>query len=42
MSARLPIFKARDIIRILKKLGFYEVRQKGAHIFFSIQTDAQR
>jgi len=34
MKDRLPTFKARDLIRILKKLGFYEARQKGAHICF--------
>ncbi len=34
MSDRLPILKARDLIRVLKKLGFDEVRQKGAHICF--------
>lgn len=35
MKERLPTFKARDLIRVLKKLGFYEVRQKGAHLCFS-------
>lgn len=34
MNKRLPIFKARDVIRILKQLGFNEVRQKGSHICF--------
>jgi len=34
MSRRLPILKARDILRALKKLGFFEVRQRGAHICF--------
>ena len=34
MSGRLPVLKARDLIRILEKLGFYKVRQKGAHICF--------
>lgn len=34
MKGRLPILKARDITRILRKLGFYEVRQKGAHVCF--------
>ena len=31
---RLPILKARDLIKILKKLGFEEMRQKGSHLFF--------
>ena len=34
MSDRLPILKAKDIVRILKILGFFEVRTKGSHIFF--------
>ncbi|MBU2578719.1 type II toxin-antitoxin system HicA family toxin, partial [Patescibacteria group bacterium] len=34
MNGRLPTLKARDVIRVLKKLGFYELRQKGAHICF--------
>ncbi|MBI5147951.1 MAG: type II toxin-antitoxin system HicA family toxin [Parcubacteria group bacterium] len=34
MSGRLPTLKARDLIRVLKKLGFEEVRQRGAHICF--------
>lgn len=31
---RLPLLKAKDLIRILNKLGFMEVRQKGSHLFF--------
>lgn len=34
MSQKLPILKARDVTRALKKLGFFEVRQKGAHVCF--------
>ncbi len=34
MSKRLPTLKARDIMRVLRKLGFYEVRQKGSHACF--------
>ena len=34
MSSMLPVLKARDIIRILKKLGFAEVRQSGSHACF--------
>jgi predicted RNA binding protein YcfA (HicA-like mRNA interferase family) len=34
MKRRLPILKVQDLIRVLKKLGFYEVRQKGSHICF--------
>ena len=28
---RLPIFKAREVIRALEKLGFSAMRQKGSH-----------
>jgi len=34
MNKRLPMIKARKLIQALKKIGFYEVRQKGAHLFF--------
>jgi len=34
MSSRLPMLKAKDIIRVLKTLGFFEIRIKGSHIFF--------
>jgi len=34
MSPRLPTLKSRDLTRVLKELGFYEVRQKGSHICF--------
>ena len=34
MTPRLPMLKARDLIRALKLLGFVPVRQTGSHIFF--------
>ncbi len=34
MGERLPMLKARDIIRALKLLSFLEIRQSGAHRFF--------
>lgn len=34
MKKRLPMLKARDVIKVLKKLGFFEIRQKGSHICF--------
>ena len=30
----LPILKTKDLVRILKRLGFQEMRQKGSHRFF--------
>lgn len=34
MSSRLSTLKARNLISALKKIGFVEARQKGAHICF--------
>lgn len=34
MGIKLPMLKARDIIRVLNLLGFKKIRQKGSHIFF--------
>lgn len=34
MSLKLPMLKAKDVIRILKILGFFEIRTRGSHIFF--------
>jgi predicted RNA binding protein YcfA (HicA-like mRNA interferase family) len=31
MSGKLPILTAREVIALLKKLGFVEVRQRGSH-----------
>lgn len=33
--SKLPLLKARQLIKILKKLGFSQVCQKGSHCFFS-------
>ncbi|MBU3925934.1 type II toxin-antitoxin system HicA family toxin [Patescibacteria group bacterium] len=30
--SKLPLFSGREIIRILEKLGYREVRQRGSHI----------
>lgn len=32
--SRLPSLRAREVISVLQKLGFYEVRQKGSHVCF--------
>lgn len=34
MSLRLPILKAREVIRVLSSLGFRKTRQSGSHAFF--------
>jgi predicted RNA binding protein YcfA (HicA-like mRNA interferase family) len=28
---RLPVLKAREVVRALERLGFVEIRQRGAH-----------
>ena len=32
--AGLPIFKARELMRVLEVLGFSKQRQTGSHIFY--------
>lgn len=32
MSDRLPLLKAREVIRALEKAGFRAVRQRGGHV----------
>ena len=34
MSEKLPLLKAREIAKILEKMGFEFKRQKGSHMFF--------
>lgn len=36
---RLPALKARDLVKLLKKIGFKEMRQKGSHLFFQHPDD---
>ena len=33
MSGTLPLMKARDMAKVLEKLGFEFKRQKGSHMF---------
>ena len=35
MSSKLPQIKAKEIVKILEKLGFELKRQKGSHMFFA-------
>ena len=32
--ARLPLFTFREIERVLLRLGFERIRQKGSHVFY--------
>ena len=40
MTGRLPTLKARDIIRVLRFLGFSIIRIKGSHVFLK-HTDGR-
>ena len=31
---KLPLLSAQELIRILKKMGFQEIRQRGSHKYF--------
>ena len=31
---KLPLLSAEELIRILRKMGFEEIRQKGSHKYF--------
>jgi predicted RNA binding protein YcfA (HicA-like mRNA interferase family) len=31
-TPKLPALKAREVIRLLESVGFYEVRQRGSHL----------
>ena len=32
MSPKLPVISGEDVIRVLKKLGYEAVRQRGSHV----------
>ncbi len=34
MSTKLPLIKAKELAKIIEKLGFIFKRQKGSHMFF--------
>lgn len=36
---KLPSIKPKQLIRVLHKIGFIEIRQKGSHIFFYRERD---
>lgn len=33
MNGKLPLLSAKELIRILNKLGFEAIRQKGSHVY---------
>lgn len=42
MSPKLPVLSGDDLIRILEKVGYVRVRQKGSHVRLRHSRDAQR
>lgn len=32
--SKLPLLSAKDVVKILVKLGFKKIRQEGSHMFF--------
>jgi len=35
---KLPVLSGREVIKVLKKIGFEEKRQKGSHIILAKET----
>ncbi|MBI2660867.1 type II toxin-antitoxin system HicA family toxin [Candidatus Woesearchaeota archaeon] len=33
MNGRLPLLEAKELIKILNKMGFNVIRQKGSHVY---------
>ncbi|MCX5858745.1 MAG: type II toxin-antitoxin system HicA family toxin [Proteobacteria bacterium] len=42
MSPKLPVVKAREVVRVAEKLGFVFNRQKGSHAVYIRQEDNVR
>lgn len=42
MSPKLPAVKAREVVRVAKKLGFVLDRRKGSHAVYYRQKDGAR
>jgi len=42
MTPKLPVISGDDLIRILGKFGYVQVRQKGSHVRLRHATDPQR
>lgn len=39
---KLPVLSGRELVKILKKAGFKEKRQKGSHIFMEKFIEGKR
>jgi len=42
MSSKLPVLSGDDLIRVLEKVGYVRVRQKGSHVRLRHSTEPQR
>jgi len=42
LSPRLPVVEAKDLIRVVRKLGFVLDRQKGSHAVYLREADGAR
>lgn len=42
MSPKLPVVRAREVIRVAQKLGFVFDRQKGSHAVYFRSSDRAR
>lgn len=42
MSPRLPVVEAKDLARVVRRLGFELDRQKGSHAVFRRDSDSAR
>ena len=42
MSPKLPVLAGKVLIRILEKLGYVQVRQKGSHVRLRHPSDPKR
>jgi len=40
--AKLPRLSGKELIKILTKIGFVEIRQNGSHVFLLKQTDSEK
>ena len=41
MSPKLPVLSGNDLIRVLMKFGYEQVRQKGSHVRLRHPTDSK-
>ena len=39
---KLPQLSGKELIKILNKVGFIEIRQKGSHIFLAKETSEEK